>query len=71
MISKKQFWASKPNALGETLGFNLKENIMPEKIYYLSIMVYEQEISLEKLQDMIVVLLDNGFPFYVRTKTKW
>jgi hypothetical protein len=50
-------------------GFS-KENIMPEKIYYLSIMGYEQEISLEKLQDMIVVLLDNGFPFYVRTKTK-
>lgn len=41
-----------------------------EKIYYLSIMGYEQEIALENLKEMIVVLLDNGFPFYVRTKTK-
>lgn len=41
-----------------------------EKIYYLSIMGYEQEIALENLKGMIVVLLENGFPFYVRTKTK-
>jgi len=33
-------------------------------------MGFEQEISLDKLQEMIVVLLDNGFPFYVRTKLK-
>lgn len=65
----KQFWISKPNALGETLGLNLGENIM-EKIYYLSIMGHEQEIALENLKEMIAVLLENGFPFYVRTKTK-
>ena len=60
---------SKPKALGETLGFNPKDNIM-EKIYYLSIMGYEQEITLENLKGMIDVLLENGFPFYVRTKLK-
>jgi hypothetical protein len=41
-----------------------------EKIYFISIMGYEQEIALENLKEMIVVLVDNGFPFYVRTKIK-
>lgn len=43
---------------------------MTEKTYYLSIMGYEQEIALENLKGMIDVLLENGFPFYVRTKSK-
>jgi hypothetical protein len=37
-------------------------------IYYLSIAVHEQEISLEALEKFIPVLLENGFGFAVRTK---
>jgi hypothetical protein len=39
-------------------------------IYFLSIAGYEQEISLDKLNEMIPVLLENGFGFHVRTKRK-
>ena len=38
--------------------------------YYLSIAGYEQEISLDKLNEMIPILLENGFGFSVRTKRK-
>jgi hypothetical protein len=39
-------------------------------IYFLSIAGYEQEISLEELNNMIPVLLKNGFGFHVRAKRK-
>jgi hypothetical protein len=39
-------------------------------VYFLSIAGYEQEISLEKLNEMIPILLENGFGFHVRTKRK-
>jgi hypothetical protein len=48
-------------------GFKTKGKIM---IYFLSIAGHEQEISLENLNEMIPILLANGFGFSVRTKRK-
>ena len=37
-------------------------------VYLLSIAGYEQEISLDKLNEMIPILLENGFGFSVRIR---